>query len=312
MTKKEEKKPWWKSVKKVLLVVFGVWFGLSLITGLVETAQFSRADKIAVVPITGAIAPSQGVFGQENVNPKDIVSQIESIREDQTVKAVILEINSPGGTVVASREIAQAVDSLPQPTIAWIREVGASGAYWIAASSDHIVADELSITGSIGVIGSYLQFEDLFEDYGITYERLVAGNSKDIGSPFKKLSRSERNLLQSKLDIIHDIFVEEVAENRNLTISETRKLADGSFYLGIEAKDLRLIDVLGGKEQAFDIAEDETGLEDYETVVYEKSKGFLGLLQGVSAHSFYFMGKGIGSAFVDDAKTQSGIPSFSI
>tara|TARA_Y100000310_G_scaffold300255_1_gene335790 strand:+ start:1067 stop:1999 length:933 start_codon:yes stop_codon:yes gene_type:complete len=308
MPKKEEKKPWWKSPKKVFFAAIGIWFGFSIVLGLIETARFEAADKVALVPIKGAIGVSSP-FGGDGVDATNIIDQLETIEEDDTVKAVILEINSPGGAALASREIADKVNSLEKPTIAWIRDLGASGAYWIASSSDIIVADELSITGSIGVISSYLQFEDLFDEYGITYERLVSGNLKDAGSPFKKLTRQERNFLQNKIDLIHDIFVEDVAKNRNMSVEDIQKTADGSFYLGIEAAQLNLIDVLGGKEQAFNLAEEMTGITEYETVVYEKSKGLLGFLQGASAHSSYFMGKGIGSAFIDDAKVQS-IPSF--
>lgn len=308
MLKKEEIKVWWRSPKKLVFAILGIWFGLSIAFGLIETAKFKAADKIAVIPIKGTIGISFP-FGQDGVDATNIIEQLEIIEEDKTVKAVILEINSPGGAALASREIANKVNSLEKPTIAWIRDVGASGAYWIAASSDVIVADELSITGSIGVVSSYLQFEDLFDEYGITYERLVSGEFKDTGSPFKKLTSQERNFLQTKINIIHKIFVEDIAKNRNLSIKEVSDAADGSFYLGLEAKEIKLIDVLGGKKQAFKIAEEKTGLKEYETVVYEESKGWLGFLQSLSAHSFYFMGKGIGATFVENAKIQT-LPNF--
>ncbi len=305
MVKKEERPAWWKSPKKIILTILGVWVITTILLGTIESIRFSNADKIAIVPITGPIGVPSSFLSSEGVSSSEIIAQLESIEEDPTVKAVILEINSPGGSALSSKEIAEKVASLEVPTIAWIREVGASGAYWIAASSDHIIADELSITGSIGVIGSYLQFEELFQDYGIKYEQLIAGKYKDAGSPFRELTPIERNLLQQKLDLIHEIFIQEVAEYRNLSVEEVRKSATGMFYLGLEAKELGLIDTFGGKEEAIELAEKEAGIKEYDTVVYAPSKGFLGFLDNIGAHAFYYMGRGIGTSLIDNARVQA-------
>lgn len=305
MVKKEERPVWWKSPKKIILTVLGIWLLSTIVLGTIESIRFSSADKIAIVPITGPIGVPSSFLTEQGVSSSEIIAQLESIEEDVTVKAVILEINSPGGSALSSKEIADKVDSLDIPTIAWIREVGASGAYWIAASSDYIVADELSITGSIGVIGSYLQFEELFQEYGIEYEQLIAGKYKDAGSPFRELTPVERNLLQQKLDLIHEIFIKDIAEYRNLSIEEVRKSATGMFYLGLEAKELGLIDILGGKKEAIGLAEEQGGITEYETVVYAPSRGFFGFLENLGAQAFYYMGKGIGTSLVDNVKIQA-------
>jgi protease-4 len=104
----------------------------------------------------------------------------------------------------------------------------------------------MSITGSIGVIASYLQFSDLLDEHGVTYERMVAGRYKDMGTPFKDLSDTERLIFQQTLDQIHTEFIEGVAENRNMSVSEVRKLATGQVYLGIKAIELGLVDAIGG------------------------------------------------------------------
>ena len=204
---------------------------------------------IAVIKIEGPIllSSSASLFGTDSTSSDEIIANLEKAENNNGVKAIILEINSPGGTVLASKEVADKVKSIQKPTIALIREVGASGAYWIASSSDLIIADELSITGSIGVISSYLQFSGLLDNYNVTYERLVTGEFKDLGTPYKELTPAERNLLMSKLNIIEAKFVSDVAKNRKMKVEDVQKLADGSFYLGIEAKQNGLIDLTGNK-----------------------------------------------------------------
>ena len=159
-----------------------------------------------------------GLFGIGGVVSTTIAGYLKKAKENPRIKAIVVEINSPGGTVVASKEIAAAVEDAKtkKPVIAWIREVGASGGYWVASSADHIIADEMSITGSIGVLGSYLSFGGLIEDYNVSYERLVGGQYKDAGSPFKDLSAEERELLQERINIIHDAFIRKVAKDRKM------------------------------------------------------------------------------------------------
>ena len=212
-------------------------------------------DKIAVIPINGLIASgsTKVPFQKTGADPKSIIGYIEDANEDRSIKGILLDINSPGGTVVASRQIADAVKKSEKPVVAFINEIGTSGGYWIASASDKIIADPLSITGSIGVIAAYLEFSELFEKYGVTYESLKSGKYKDIASPFKRLTEEERNVLQKKLDIIHERFIEAVAENRKLSKESVKELATGIYFLGEEAKDLGLIDILGSKELAINI-----------------------------------------------------------
>ena len=271
----------------VLLIFFSASF---MISRNFNSIDFS--DKIVFIPIKGTIysGNGNGLFNEDRTLSSDIINYLEKAENDNTIKAVILEINSPGGTVIGSKEIADKVKSLDKPVVSWIREVGASGAYWVASASDAIVADPLSITGSIGVVSSYLEFDKLFEKYGVTYERLVSGQFKDAGSPYKELTDEERNMLQGKIDLIHDAFVKDVSENRGKNLG---KYATGEFFLGSEAYKLGLIDYLGGKEKAINVSKELAKIEKAKTVTFRSKKSLLGSLDKYFTKFSYNIGVGI-------------------
>ncbi len=251
---------------------------------------------IALIPIEGEITGNgaQG-FGASSVSSKDIVSFIEDADENAQVEVILLEINSPGGSAVASDEIATAVKKAQKPVVAYIREAGASGAYWIASAADHVIANRMSITGSIGVLSSYLEFSGLMEKYGVGYEQLTAGERKDMGTTFKKLTAEERIILQRKLDKIHDFFIEEVAVNRKLEIPQVQKIATGEFFLGVEALEMGLVDQLGGKEEAEMFIQESYGLGSIDYVYYQHEVSFFEVLTGVISTFFFHVGEGMGS-----------------
>lgn len=277
-----------------LIIIFSYF---SFLLGNNDKASISN-NGVAVIPIEGVITLEEGdvfPFEQGTASSKAIIEKIEKAEKSNDIKAIILSINSPGGTVVASSNVADAVKSAEKPVVAYIQELGASGAYWIASASDSIVAEPLSITGSIGVISSYLEFSQLFEKYGVSYQRLVSGPYKDIGSPFKELTQEERDLLQNKIDIIHDEFISQVSQNRNIPESSVRELATGLFYLGKEAQQLKLVDELGNFEVARKKAEQLAGIENSNIIKYEE-KGKFGILDLITKTFAFYIGKGIGSA----------------
>jgi len=281
---------------KILVVI--VILAALLIISIVSSKLIDfkgKSDKIAVIPINGIITVSGSGLGFDSsgASSTKISAFIEQANKNTAIKGIILEINSPGGSAVASREIAESVKRSKKPVVSWIREVGASGAYWIASSSDFIVADPLTITGSIGATGSYLQFSELFEDYGVSYERLVSGEFKDTGSPFRELQDRERILLQSKIDQIHEFFVTEVASNRQMDRKDVANLATGEFYLGQEAINLGIVDQLGGRELAINITKNLAGIEKADLVRYEEKRKLFDIFGGLNI--FYSIGKGIGS-----------------
>lgn len=287
-------------VKPILLTILAVLFTLLVIIPLF-LSFFSKSNllgNVARIPITGTITGEGGSsFGREAVSSSDLVEFIEDADENPSVKVILLEINSPGGSAVASDEIASAVKRAQKPVVALIREVGASGGYWIASAADHVIAHRMSITGSIGVISSYLEFSQLMDEYGVGYERLVSGNLKDAGTPFRQLDPEEKKLLQQKLDTIHRFFMVEVAANRRLPESSVREMATGEFYLGVEALDLGLVDELGDKHTAEEYIKTTYGLDDIDYAVYEPSKGLFDLLSGVFADFSFYLGQGMGASF---------------
>ncbi len=286
----------WLSIILVLVLIY--LFG-SIVAGLFFSED-SLGDKIVVVPLSGVIVSEDidaGVFGKNIISSADVVKEIKALNKEDSVKGVIFLVNSPGGTAVASQEIAEAVKELKKPKYAVIREVGASGGYWIASAADKIYASPISITGSIGVLASYLEFSKLFEKYGVDYERLVGGEFKDIGSPFKDLKKEERELLQKKINLLHEFFIQEVAVNRNMSVEDLKKIATGEFYLGSEAKGLGLIDEFGDRDDALEAMKKELNIPDINVVEKKHKKGLLNVLLGDVAYNF---GRGFGNVFVEN------------
>ena len=203
--------------------------------------------QVAVIEIDGMITIDQagGLLAAQSTSSTQVTRWIEQANEDNSIQAILLEINSPGGSAVASDEIVQALKEVDKPTTAWIREAGASGAYWIASEADHVIANRMSITGSVGVVASYLNFAEFLEEQNVTYQQLSAGEDKELGTPFAELDQRQEGLLQEKLDRIHEFFIQDVSNNRNLTQEQEQEIRSGMFYLGVEAYELGLVDELG-------------------------------------------------------------------
>jgi protease-4 len=226
-------------------------------------------EKIAVISIKGEISPYSSILS-EATTTSEISELIQKAEDDPSIKAVVFEIDSPGGSVVASREMALAVKRMEKPTVCWLGDLAASGAYWVASSCDRIVADPLTLTGSIGVTASYLEFSKLFEKYGVGYERIVSGENKDIGTPFRNLTEEERTKMQYLVEETFNYFIKSVAENRNLTQDQIEKISKGDIFLGKDAIELGLVDELGTFEDAKDLAADMTGSIEPEFVPFKK------------------------------------------
>lgn len=257
---------------------------------------------VAVVPIKGTISTdgSGDLIEKKGTSSQDIVDWIKEADEDEGTKAILLEIDSPGGSPVATDEIARAVKEAEKLTVAVIRESGTSGAFWIATATDHVFANRMSRTGSIGVRGSRLEFAGLLADYNVTYRRLVAGKYKDAGSRWKEMTPEEQALYQNLLNDVHAEFVEEVANNRNIPIERVAELADGFVILGEKAKELGFVDSLGNKDDAIAYIEQELGIEA-KTYEFKPSRTFFEQLVGVSS---YHAGIGIGTVLVSSANSE--------
>jgi protease-4 len=215
-------------------------------------------ERIALIHIEGPITASSGgggLFGGGGIASSDnLCDLLYRAQEDSGVKAVLLRINSPGGSAAASDEIYQAVLALRKsgkPVVVSMGDVAASGGYYIASAGDYIFANGATLTGSIGVIFELINWQELAKKAGVRSEALHAGEFKDIGSPWRDMTSTEKEMMKGLLSQVHDQFIHAVDEGReNLDEAAVRKLATGMVYTGEKAKDLGLVDELGGQHAA--------------------------------------------------------------
>jgi protease-4 len=246
--------------------------------------QGEGSRKVAVIRLDGEIhggSSDPSLLGAGGAGSSDITSQIRQALDDDDVEAVIIRIDSPGGAVVASDEIARAVRRLREskPVVASMGDLAASGGYYVASQAQRIFANPGSVTGSIGVIAILPNLEGTASKLGVRPVLLKSGELKDIGSPFREMRPDERDLYQRLLDEAHETFIETVAKGRKLTVEKIRKLADGRPYSGLQAKANGLVDGLGDLEAAYDAALElaELTRDEARLVEYRKSRGWGGV-----------------------------------
>ena len=236
-----------------------------LLNTLLPDLDFSGQDRVAVIRIEGVILDAQAT-----------ISELKHYSENPLVKAIVLRIDSPGGGVVPSQEIHDAVKRVKNKSnkavIASMGTVAASGGYYIAAATDRIIANPGSLTGSIGVIMEMANFEGLMKKVGVEGVVIKSGRFKDVGSPLRKMSDEERKLLQSVMDDVHQQFIQAVADGRSMELSDVEPLADGRIYTGRQAKEARLVDELGDLDDAIHIAADIAGMEGEPKVVEPRKR----------------------------------------
>jgi protease-4 len=227
--------------------------------------DLSTEDRIALIRVEGVILDSQTTVGE-----------LKRFSENPSVKAIVLRIDSPGGGVVPSQEIHDAVKRVRtksnKAVIASMGSVAASGGYYIAAATDRIVANPGTLTGSIGVIMETANVEGLLQKIGVEGVVIKSGKYKDVGSPLRKMSDEERGLLQTVMDDVHKQFIEAVAEGRAIELTDAQALADGRIFTGRQAKDAKLVDELGDLEDAIQLAADVVGIEGEPKVVEPKRR----------------------------------------
>lgn len=264
------------TIMKAMVVVLTIVITIIAISYLseVEIGISDGSCNIAVLPLEGVVLPYYGLGEFEMiVTPETIESFMKTAEDDKNIKGVLVEINSPGGTPVASERIAERFKNSELPVISLIGDQAASGGYMIASAADYIVASPMSSIGSIGVTMSYLEESKKNDEEGLTYVQLTSGKFKDTGSPNRPITDEERALLESDLKIVHDEFVRIVANNRNLTIEEVQTLADGSTMPGARAVATKLIDSLGNRESTKKLFAEVLGLpvEDITFCEYKSS-----------------------------------------
>lgn len=283
---------------KIFSFLLVLWLMAYFVSFLVfDETPISSGNEIVIIPVKGMITlQGEGSLFSSSTSGEEIVKRIEEANNDPSVKAIVLEINSPGGTVMGSKVIVDALKKVDKPVIAVITEYGTSGAYWVASQADYIVADELSIVGSIGVLGSYLEFGGLLEDYNVSYQRLVTGKYKDISTPYREMTSEEEALVMERLQGIHDYFVNDVAKGRSMEVKAVEELATGLFFLGQDSIENGLIDYIGNKEYAIGLANEMAGISDGQISEYSEEESFWDrIFLKYTAYSSYYIGQGIGS-----------------
>ncbi|MEA2060350.1 MAG: signal peptide peptidase SppA [Thermodesulfobacteriota bacterium] len=218
-----------------------------------------KEGNVGIVEITGVLTSS-----------KDIIKHITAFREDSAIKAIVLRINSPGGGVGPAQEIYQEVVKTrkKKKIMASLGAVAASGGYYVASASDGIMSNPGTITGSIGVIMEYANFEEILKKIGLSPVVIKSGEFKDIGSPARDITDKERAILQQVADEIHMQFVNDVAAGRHLEVDRVKALADGRIYTGKSALDLKLVDRLGNLGDAVEWAGRTAGIKGEIRPVY--------------------------------------------
>lgn len=233
-------------------------------------------NKIAVIVAEGSIMSGKStddVIGSTSIN-----KMLEKVRNDESIKGVVLRINSPGGSALASDVMWREIELVKKskPMIASMSDVAASGGYYMAMGCDTIVAQPNTITGSIGVFGLLFNTQKLLnEKVGITVDRVGTGKYSDLGSATRPMLSQEEQIIQKGVDDIYKVFTHKAARGRNMSVEALQNVASGRVWSGVEAKENGLVDVLGGLETAIQISAEKAKIKDYEVVYYPKDTGFL-------------------------------------
>lgn len=225
--------------------------------------ETAGGDRIGVVELTGEITDA-----------KKLLEQLEDFRDDSGIKAIVLRIDSPGGAVAPSQEIYEAIRKIREKkkVVVSMGSLAASGGYYVACAADKIYADPGTLTGSIGVIMQVPNVQGLLNWAGVQMNTLTAGKMKDSLSPFRELKPDERAYYEGVLEDVHEQFIGAVALGRGLKIDQVRPLADGRVFTGRRAKELKLVDELGGLQDAVQAAAKLAGLSGEPQLEYPKKK----------------------------------------
>lgn len=246
----------------ILVLFLGtVWLLMATIS---EEGLPTGGPKVAVVELEGIILDGSAA-----------VRELRERADDPSIKAVVLRINSPGGVVAPTQEIFTAIQRVRKggkPVVASLGAVAASGGYYVATAADRIYANPGTLTGSIGVIMQMANLEGLLKKVGVEYVVVKAGSYKDVGNIARTMSPEERRMLQALLDDVYSQFVDAVAEGRGLERKEVLAFADGRIYSGQQALGLKMVDELGGFEDAVEAAGKLANIPGRPRVIYPRKK----------------------------------------
>ncbi len=279
------------------LAVFGLLACVGFVfLGLVVAAGFDSSgpafgDAVAIVRVEGVIlsgeAPAPTPFGSDAgaAYSQQVIDHLKRANEDEDVKAVILYVDSPGGSAFASDEIALQIEKMDKPIIAGMGSLAASGGYYVSAPTQEIWAGPHTLTCSIGVISQFINVEDFAEEYGITTVTIKSGQFKDTGNPFREFTEEDRDLWQSIVDETYAAFVRVVADGRDMEEDAVLALADGRICTGKQAKEMGLVDELGYLPDVIDRAAELGGIEGEPRIIrYQRQVGLFEALGASLRH----------------------------
>lgn len=275
-------------MKKITIIGLAM---LLLVAILIPTSCIPVGDKIAVISLSGSITSEGGslLFGPA-ITPGLVKEQLGKAERDIAVKALVLRIESPGGVVAPCQEILKEIEQVKEskPIVVSMGSQAASGGYYISAKADKIVALPGTLTGSIGVISQIPNVKGLYEKLGIKMQTFKGGKYKDMYAGLRELTPEEKEIMQELVDDYYEQFVAVVAEGRGLSKDEVRSLATGQLYTGAEARELGLVDELGGLDTAIDLAAELAGVTTPRVEYYKPAKPLLESLLGVNLNSLIY------------------------
>lgn len=251
---------------KKICIIIGVFFLFLILLSSIFTLLNSKGSfggKVALIRLEGPIVES-----------KSLVDEIDDYTKNTAVKAIVLRVNSPGGGVVPSQEIYDAVKKAAarKKVIVSMGSLAASGGYYISAPATRIIANPGTITGSIGVIMEIPNVKGLLDKVGVKTEVIKSGIHKDLASPFRDMGKEERKILQGVMDDVHEQFISAVAEGRKLPVESVRKIADGRIFSGRQAIKAGLVDELGDLDFAVKTAARLAGLKGEPEILVKKER----------------------------------------
>jgi protease-4 len=257
----------------LILFLISLIFGMGLLAiilfisnGTDDTWTFSTRDSVAILDIEGPI-----------FDVKEPLKHLKSYLDNSSVRAVVVRVNSPGGSVAASQELYEELNRAKErgrKVVVSMGSVAASGGYYVACAADEIYANPGTITGSIGVIAEFPNLEGLMNKIGIRLETLKTGKYKDTGSAFRPMTAEEQELVQDMLMDIYDQFVEAVAEGRQMSVEEVKRYADGRIFSGRQALEYGFIDALGTQNDAIERAADLAGIKGKPKILRKTRRQF--------------------------------------
>lgn len=282
---------WIIGLAVVGLLICGGFVGLGLwASNRFDSGGLSFGEGVAIIPVQGVIipgeAPPPSPFGGGTPGAaysQTIINHLKRANEDDNVKAIILHVDSPGGSVFASDEIYQQIKEVNKPLITAMGSLAASGGYYVAAPTDEIWASPHTLTCSIGVISQFLNLEEFSEEYGITAITVKSGKFKDTGNPFREFTEADRELWQELIDEAYAEFVAVVAEGRDMSEPDVREVADGRICSGRQAQEMGLVDELGYLpdviKRAAELGEIELEEDEQPRIIeYTQETGFFSMM----------------------------------